>query len=534
MTTRMTYGNEARRLLKLGIDQLADTLKPTLGPRGRSVILQGQGRYPTITNDGAQIAKAIEIPQLEENMGSRLIRDAAYKTNAVVGDGTTTSVVLAQTMLHECMRCIAAGGNVRSLQRGMAYASELAVSKIKNISVSAESRECIEAVATVSSGSEEIGRMVAEVFHKVGKDTLIMVEESRTADTWVETTEGTQFENGYMSPYMVTDKQRLDAILQDPYILVSDKKIGNIRELVPILEQVKKAQGTLLILADDIKSEALSALVHNIAQGAISCVCVKTPGVGDRRREMALDVAIMTGGQVVSAEQGTRFEDITLDMLGRARMVRVTKDSTLIMGSRGKQEEIQKRIKQIESLMQADSVTPYVKGKLEERIAHLAGGVGIIKIGAATGPEMKEKKKRTEKAIHAVRAALDGGVVPGGGIAYIRALKATKEQAQALQGDECVGFGIVIAALQKPLLQIAENAGLHGDPIIANVLESNHSFYGFDVVKGIYTDMMTAGILDPATVCCNALESAVSVASVFLTSEVLTSGCLIDPPPPMF
>ena len=513
MAKNLVYGAEARKALQTGVDKLADTVKITLGPKGRNVVLDKKFGTPLITNDGVTIAKEIELADPAENMGAQLIREVATKTNDVAGDGTTSATVLAQAIIREGLKNLAAGANPMVLRRGIAKATEAAVSEIKTASQPV-------------SGTKEI----AEAMEVVGKDGVITVEESKTAQTYSEVVEGMQFDRGYVSPYMVTDSEKMEAVIDDAYILITDKKISNIQEILPLLEQIVKAGKKLVIIADEVEGEALATILLNKLRGTFTCVCVKAPAFGDRRKETMQDIAVLTGGQVVSGDYGMELKDATFDMLGRARQVKVSKENTIIVGGAGTKEAIADRVAQIKNQYEV-STSVYDREKLMERLARLSGGVAVIKVGAATEAEMKEKKLRVEDALNATKAAVEEGIVAGGGTAYVQAGIAAEKVVTELEGDEKTGAAIVAKALQAPLMQIAANAGLEGAVILNQVRGSEIPGYGFDAAKEEYCDMIAAGIVDPTKVCRSALENAASVASTVLTTEAMVVS-IPEPPAP--
>ena len=530
MAKNLVYGAEARKALQTGVDKLADTVKITLGPKGRNVVLDKKFGTPLITNDGVTIAKEIELADPAENMGAQLIREVATKTNDVAGDGTTSATVLAQAIIREGLRNLAAGANPMVLRRGIAKATEAAVSEIKTASQPVSGTKDIARVGTISSGDEQIGALIAEAMEKVGQNGVITVEESKTAQTYSEVVEGMQFDRGYVSPYMVTDSEKMEAVIDDAYILITDKKISNIQEILPLLEQIVKAGRKLLIIAEDVEGEALATIVLNKLRGTFTCVCVKAPGFGDRRKEMLQDIAILTGGTVVSSDLGMELKDADLSVLGQAHQVKVTKENTTIVDGAGSSADIKARTAQIEHQISV-STSEYDKEKLQERLAKLSGGVAVIKVGAATETEMKEKKLRIEDALNATRAAVAEGIVAGGGTAYVVASKAADKLVATLSGDEKTGAAIVARALKAPIMQIAANAGLEGAVILNNVYNSRKANYGFDAANDKYGDMIELGIVDPTKVCRSALENAASVASMVLTTESLVADIPEKNPP---
>ena len=530
MAKQIVYGEEARKALLSGIDQLANTVKVTMGPKGRNVVLGKKFGSPLITNDGVTIAKDIELEDAFENMGAQLIREVATKTNDVAGDGTTSATVLAQAIIREGLKNLAAGANPMVLRRGIAKAAEAAVSEIKTASQPVSGTKDIARVGTISSGDEQIGTLIAEAMEKVGQNGVITVEESKTAQTYSEVVEGMQFDRGYVSPYMVTDSEKMEAVIDDAYILITDKKISNIQEILPLLEQIVKAGKKLVIIADEVEGEALATILLNKLRGTFTCVCVKAPAFGDRRKETMQDIAVLTGGQVVSGDYGMELKDATFDMLGRARQVKVSKENTIIVGGAGTKEAIADRVAQIKNQYEV-STSDYDREKLMERLARLSGGVAVIKVGAATEAEMKEKKLRVEDALNATKAAVEEGIVAGGGTAYVQAGIAAEKVVTELEGDEKTGAAIVAKALQAPLMQIAANAGLEGAVILNQVRGSEIPGYGFDAAKEEYCDMIAAGIVDPTKVCRSALENAASVASTVLTTEAMVVS-IPEPPAP--
>ena len=530
MAKNLVYGAEARKALQTGVDKLADTVKITLGPKGRNVVLDKKFGTPLITNDGVTIAKEIELADPAENMGAQLIREVATKTNDVAGDGTTSATVLAQAIIREGLKNLAAGANPMVLRRGIAKATEAAVSEIKTASQPVNGTKDIARVGTISSGDEQIGILIAEAMEKVGQNGVITVEESKTAQTYSEVVEGMQFDRGYVSPYMVTDSEKMEAVIDDAYILITDKKISNIQEILPLLEQIVKAGKKLVIIADEVEGEALATILLNKLRGTFTCVCVKAPAFGDRRKETMQDIAVLTGGQVVSGDYGMELKDATFDMLGRARQVKVSKENTIIVDGFGTKEAIADRAAQIKNQYEV-STSDYDREKLMERLARLSGGVAVIKVGAATEAEMKEKKLRVEDALNATKAAVEEGIVAGGGTAYVQAGLAAEKVVTELEGDEKTGAAIIAKALQAPLMQIAANAGLEGAVILNQVRGSEIPGYGFDAAKEEYCDMIAAGIVDPTKVCRSALENAASVAATVLTTEAMVVN-IPEPPAP--
>ena len=528
MAKELKYGDEARESLKIGVDKLANTVRVTLGPKGRNVVLDKQYGSPLITNDGVTIAKEIELEDAFENMGAQLIREVASKTNDVAGDGTTTATVLAQAMVSEGMKNLAAGANPIVLRKGMKKATDATVKAIAEMSQKVSGKEQIAKVAEVSSGDEEVGKMVADAMEKVSRDGVITIEESKTMLTELDLVEGMQFDRGYISAYFATDTEKMEAQLDDPYILIYDKKISNIQDLLPLLEQIVQSGKKLMIIAEDIEGEALTTLILNKLRGTFSVVGVKAPGYGDRRKDMLQDIAILTGGTVISEEVGLDLKSATIDMLGQAKSVKVTKENTIIVDGLGDKDAIAQRGAQIKSQIE-ETKSSFDKEKLQERLAKLAGGVAVIRVGAATETEMKEAKLRMEDALNATRAAVEEGIIFGGGSAYIHAAKKVAEQMKDLQGDEATGAQIVLKALESPLYFIAENAGLPGAVVVNKVKEAEEGI-GFDAYKEVYVNMIEAGIVDPAKVTRSALQNATSVASSLLTTEA-TVGTIKEPAP---
>ena len=528
MAKEIKYGSEARTALEKGVNQLADTVKVTLGPKGRNVVLDKSFGAPLITNDGVTIAKEIELEDGFENMGAQLIREVASKTNDVAGDGTTTATVLAQAMVHEGMKNLEAGANPIVLRKGMKKATDNAVEAIRAMSSKVNGKEQIARVAAVSSGDEEVGQMVADAMEKVSNDGVITIEESKTMQTELDLVEGMQFDRGYISAYMATDMEKMEAILDDPYILITDKKISNIQDILPVLEQIVQSGARLLIIAEDIEGEALTTLIVNKLRGTFNVVAVKAPGYGDRRKEMLQDIAILTGGQVISEELGFDLKETTMDQLGRAKSVKVQKENTVIVDGCGDKKAIEDRIAQIKKAIE-ETTSEFYKEKLQERLAKLAGGVAVIRVGAATETEMKEAKLRMEDALNATRAAVEEGIIAGGGSAYIHASKEVAKLTEELEGDEKTGAKIILKALEAPLHQIAANAGLEGAVIVNKVRESDPGV-GFDAYAEEYVDMVSKGILDPAKVTRSALQNATSVASTLLTTESVVATIKEDVP----
>ena len=528
MAKEIKYGSEARAALERGVNQLADTVKVTLGPKGRNVVLDKSFGAPLITNDGVTIAKEIELEVGFENMGAQLIREVAAKTNDVAGDGTTTATVLAQAMVHEGMKNLEAGANPIVLRKGMKKATDKAVEAIREMSSKVNGKEQIARVAAVSSGDDKVGQMVADAMEKVSNDGVITIEESKTMQTELDLVEGMQFDRGYISAYMATDMEKMEAVLDDPYILITDKKISNIQEILPVLEQIVQSGARLLIIAEDIEGEALTTLIVNKLRGTFNVVAVKAPGYGDRRKEMLQDIAILTGGQVISEELGFDLKETTMDQLGRAKSVKVQKENTVIVDGCGDKNAIADRVGQIKKVIE-ETTSDFDREKLQERLAKLAGGVAVIRVGAATETEMKEAKLRMEDALNATRAAVEEGIIGGGGSAYIHVSKKVKEFAETLEGDEKTGAKIILKALEAPLAQIAKNAGLEGAVIVNKVRESEVGT-GFDAYNETYVDMVEKGILDPAKVTRSALQNATSVASTLLTTESVVSTIKEDTP----
>ncbi|MDD5847489.1 MAG: chaperonin GroEL [Lachnospiraceae bacterium] len=521
MAKELKHGDDARNALAAGMNKLADTVKITLGPKGRNVVLDKSYGAPTITNDGVTIAKEIELKDGFENMGAQLVRQVAEKTNDVAGDGTTTATVLAQAMINEGMKNLAAGANPMVLRKGMKKATDAAVESIKKMSTPVTGKNHIEKIATVSSGSEEVGKMIADAMEKVSKDGVITIEESKTMQNELELVEGMQFDRGYVSAYMATDTEKMEANMEDPLILITDKKISNIQDLLPLLDSVVKMGRQLLIIADDVDGEALTTLIVNKLRGTLNVVAVKAPGYGDRRKDMLQDIAILTGGQVASSDVGIELKDVTVDMLGHCKSVKVGKEKTVIVGGEGDKKAIADRVAQIKAQI-AETKSDFDKEKLQERLAKLAGGVAVIRVGAATETEMKEEKYRMEDALNATRAAVEEGVIFGGGSAYIHAIKDVKKATENLEGDEKTGANIVLKALEAPLFNIAVNAGVDGSVVVNKVKESEVGV-GYDAYNEEYVNMIDAGIIDPAKVTRSALQNATSVASSFLTTEAAVS-----------
>ena len=518
MAKEILYGIEARSALSRGVDKLADTVKITLGPKGRNVVLDKKYGSPLITNDGVTIAKEIELENEAENMGAQLIKEVATKTNDAAGDGTTTATLLAQAFVREGMKNVTAGANPMVLRKGIKKAVDKAVEALVACSKKVSGSEDIARVGTISAGDEVIGQLIADAMEKVTADGVITVEESKSADTYSEVVEGMQFDRGYLSPYMATDMDKMEAVLDDALILITDKKISNIQEVLPVLEQVVQAGRKLMIIAEDVEGEALTTLVLNKLRGTFVCVAVKAPGFGDRRKEMLRDIAILTGGEVISSEIGLELKDATLEMLGRARQIKVNKENTIIVGGAGNPDEIKARIAQIKMAIES-TTSDFDREKLQERLAKLSGGVAVIKVGAATEAEMKEKKLRIEDALNATRAAVEEGIVAGGGTAYLNVIPEVAKLVDTVEGDEKTGVRIVLKALEEPVRQIAANAGFDGAVIVNEIMRSGKIGYGFDAYNEVYCDMMSAGIVDPTKVTRSALQNASSIASVILTTE---------------
>jgi len=517
MAKEIKYGADARAALETGVDKLANTVRVTLGPKGRNVVLDKQFGTPLITNDGVTIAKEIELEDAFENMGAQLVKEVATKTNDVAGDGTTTATVLAQSMIHEGMKNLAAGANPIELRKGMKKAAQIAVDAIASMSSHVTGKHQMARVAAISAGDEEVGNMVADAMEKVSNDGVITIEESKTMQTELDLVEGMQFDRGYVSAYMSTDMEKMEAVLEDPYILITDKKISNIQEILPLLEQIVQSGKKLLVIAEDVEGEALTTLIVNKLRGTFQVVAVKAPGYGDRRKAMLEDIAILTGGQVISEELGLELKDTTIEQLGRAKSVKVQKENTVIVDGMGEKAEIEARIGQIKAMIE-ETTSDFDKEKLQERLAKLAGGVAVIRVGAATETEMKEAKLRMEDALNATRAAVEEGIVAGGGSAYIHASKDVAKMLETLEGDVKTGAAVILKALESPLYHIVANAGLEG-AVIINKVKDSAAGVGFDAYKEEYVDMVEAGILDPAKVTRSALQNATSVAATFLTTE---------------
>ena len=530
MAKELVYGEDARRKLQAGVDKLANTVKITLGPKGRNVLINKSYGAPLITNDGVTIAKEIELEDPFENMGAQLIKEVSTKTNDVAGDGTTSATVLAQAMINEGLKNLAAGANPMTMKRGIKKATDAAVEAIRANSQPVSGSGDIARVGAISSGDDVIGTLIAEAMEKVSQNGVITIEESKTADTYSEVVEGMQFDRGYLSPYMATDTEKMEAVLEDALILITDKKVTNIQEILPLLEQIVKAGRKLLIIAEDVEGEALATIILNKLRGTFTCVCVKAPGFGDRRKEMLQDIAVLTGGQVISSDLGMELKDAQIEMLGQARQVKVTKENTVIVDGAGEAADIKARIAQINAQIET-TTSEYDKEKLQERLAKLSGGVAVIKVGAATETEMKEKKLRIEDALNATRAAVEEGIVAGGGTAYVAAAKAADALVATLDGDEKTGASIIAKALRAPIMQIAANAGLEGAVILDKVYGSEEASYGFDAAAEQYGNMIQLGIIDPTKVCRSALENASSVASMVLTTESLVTDIPTPPAP---
>ena len=518
MAKEILYGIEARNALVRGVDKLADTVKITLGPKGRNVVLDKKYGSPLITNDGVTIAKEIELEDEAENMGASLVKEVATKTNDAAGDGTTTATLLAQAFVREGMKNVTAGANPMVLRKGMKKAVDAAVASLVNNSKKVNGKEDITRVGTISAGDEVIGELIADAMEKVTADGVFTVEESKTAETYSEVVEGMQFDRGYLSPYMVTDTDKMEAVIDDALVLITDKKISNIQEILPLLEQLVQSGKKLLIIAEDVEGEALTTLVLNKLRGTFTCVAVKAPGFGDRRKEMLQDIAILTGGEVISSELGLELKDVEVSQLGQARQVKVTKENTIIVGGHGDSDAIKARVSQIRSAIET-TTSDFDREKLQERLAKLAGGVAVIKVGAATEAEMKEKKLRIEDALNATRAAVEEGIVPGGGTAYLNVIADVAKVLDTVEGDEKTGVKIVLKALEEPVRQIAANAGFDGGVVVDKIMSSGKMGYGFDAYKEVYVDMVSAGIVDPTKVTRSALQNAASIASVILTTE---------------
>ena len=528
MAKIICYGEEARHALERGVNQLADTVKITMGPKGRNVVLAKKFGAPLITNDGVTIAKEIELDDPFENMGAQLVKEVSTKTNDVAGDGTTTATLLAQAIIREGLKNLAAGANPMVMKKGIAKATSAAVEAIKANSKKVNGTEDIARVGAVSSSDETIGKLIAEAMEKVSHDGVITVEESKTAETYSEVVEGMQFDRGYITPYMVTDTEKMEAVLDDALILITDKKISNIQELLPVLEQVVQSGKKLLVIAEDVEGDALSTLIVNKLRGTLNVVCVKAPGFGDRRKEMLEDIAVLTGGTVISSDMGYELKEATMDMLGKARQVKISKENTIIVDGAGSADAIKGRVNQIKNQIET-TTSDYDKEKLQERLAKMAGGVAIIRVGAATEVEMKEKKLRIEDALNATRAAVEEGIVAGGGTAYVNAVAAVEKLVSEVEGDEKTGVRIIAKALTEPVKQIATNAGIDGSVVLEKIRESGKTGYGFDAYNEVYVDMISAGIVDPTKVTRSALENAASISATLLTTEALVAD---KPQPP--
>ncbi len=530
MAKQIKYGDEARKALETGVNVVADTVKITLGPKGRNVVLDKKYGAPLITNDGVTIAKEIELEDPFENMGAQLVKEVSTKTNDVAGDGTTTAVVLAQAIVKEGLKNLAAGANPMILKRGIARAVDTAVTKIQSISKPVENKLAIQQVASISAGDENIGALIANAMEIVGKDGVITVEEGKTMATELTTVEGMQFDRGYASAYMVTNTEKMEAVLDNPYILITDKKISSLQEILPVIEPIAQQGARLLIIAEDVEGDALAALIVNKLKGVLNCVAVKAPGFGDRRKAMLEDIAILTGGTVISSDLGYEFKDVTTDMLGRAAQVKVDKDNTTIIDGAGGAEDIKARVASIKAQI-SETSSDYDREKLQERLAKLAGGVAVINVGAATEVEMKEKKLRIEDALAATRAAVEEGIVPGGGVALLSTIPELKKLVSTLHCDEKTGASIVMRAIEEPVRQIARNAGFDGSVVVSNILKVKKANYGFDALKNQYTDMVASGIIDPTKVSRSVLQNAASVAATLLTTESIVTDIPTPPAP---
>ncbi|MDE6373337.1 MAG: chaperonin GroEL [Clostridia bacterium] len=531
MAKQIKYGDEARKLLENGVNVIADTVKITLGPKGRNVVLDKKYGAPLITNDGVTIAKEIELEDPFENMGAQLVKEVSTKTNDVAGDGTTTAMVLAQAIIREGLKNLAAGANPIILKKGISSAVETAVEKIKSISKPVESKLAISQVASISAGDDKIGELIANAMEIVGKDGVITVEEGKSMTTELTTVDGMQFDRGYASAYMVTNTEKMEAVLDAPYILITDKKISALQEILPVIEPIAQQGARLLIIAEDVEGDALAALIVNKLKGVLNCVAVKAPGFGDRRKSMLEDIAILTGGTVISSDLGYEFKDVTLDMLGRAAQVKVDKDNTTIIDGRGDAEAIKARVSSIKAQI-AETTSEYDREKLQERLAKLAGGVAVINVGAATEVEMKEKKLRIEDALAATRAAVEEGIVPGGGVALLSATPELNRLVKTLSGDERTGASIVLKAIEEPIRQIAINAGVDGSVIVNTIKNSKKPNFGYDALKNEYTDMVASGIIDPTKVSRSVLQNAASVAATLLTTESIVTDIPTPPAAP--
>ena len=532
MAKQIKYGDEARKLLENGVNIVADTVKITLGPKGRNVVLDKKFGAPLITNDGVTIAKEIELEDPFENMGAQLVKEVSTKTNDVAGDGTTTAVVLAQAIVKEGLKNLAAGANPMILKKGISSAVDTAVAKIQSISKPVENKLAISQVASISAGDEKIGELIANAMEIVGKDGVITVEEGKTMATELTTVEGMQFDRGYASAYMVTNTEKMEAVLDNPYILITDKKVSSLQEILPVIEPIAQQGARLLIIAEDVEGDALAALIVNKLKGVLNCVAVKAPGFGDRRKAMLEDIAVLTGGTVISSDLSYEFKDVTPDMLGRAAQVKVDKDNTTIIDGAGSADDIKSRVASIKAQI-AETTSDYDREKLQERLAKLAGGVAVINVGAATEVEMKEKKLRIEDALAATRAAVEEGIVPGGGVALLSTIPELKKLVASLQGDEKTGAAIVMRAIEEPVRQIAKNAGFDGSVVVNNILKAKKVNFGFDALKNRYTDMVESGIIDPTKVSRSVLQNAASVAATLLTTESIVTDIPTPPAPPM-
>ena len=530
MAKQIKYGDEARKALENGVNVIADTVKITLGPKGRNVVLDKKYGAPLITNDGVTIAKEIELEDPFENMGAQLVKEVSTKTNDVAGDGTTTAMVLAQAIIREGLKNLAAGANPITLKKGIATAVDTAVEKIKSISKPVENKLAISQVASISAGDEKIGELIANAMEIVGKDGVITVEEGKSMSTELTTVDGMQFDRGYASAYMVTNTEKMEAVLDNPYILITDKKISALQEILPVIEPIAQQGARLLIIAEDVEGDALAALIVNKLKGVLNCVAVKAPGFGDRRKAMLEDIAILTGGTVISSDLGYEFKDVTLDMLGRAAQVKVDKDNTTVIDGRGAAEDIKARVGSIKAQI-AETTSDYDREKLQERLAKLAGGVAVINVGAATEVEMKEKKLRIEDALAATRAAVEEGIVPGGGVALLSTANELTKLVKSLSGDEKTGASIVLKAIEEPIRQIAVNAGLDGSVIVSTIKSSKKANFGYDALKNRYTDMVASGIIDPTKVARSVLQNAASVAATLLTTESIVTDIPTPPAP---
>ncbi len=531
MAKQIKYGDDARKALEAGVNVLADTVKITLGPKGRNVVLDKKFGAPLITNDGVTIAKEIELPDPFENMGAQLVKEVSTKTNDVAGDGTTTAVLLAQAIIREGLKNLAAGANPIILRKGIDKAVDAAVAQLKSISKTVDGKKAISQVAAISAGDETVGELIAKAMEIVGKDGVITVEEGKSMTTELTTVEGMQFDRGYASAYMVTNTDKMEAVLDSPYILITDKKISNLQEILPIVEPLAQQGARLLIIAEDVEGDALAALIVNKLKGVFNCVAVKAPGFGDRRKEMLQDIAVLTGGTVITSDLGYDFKDVTPDMLGRANQVKVDKDNTTIIDGAGDKEAIKARVGTIKAQIEV-TTSDYDKEKLQERLAKLAGGVAVINVGAATEVEMKEKKLRIDDALAATRAAVEEGYVPGGGSALLSCVPVLKKLVATLSGDEKTGASIILKACEEPVRQIAANAGLDGSVIVDKILSKKQANYGFDALKNVYTDMVESGIIDPTKVTRSVLQNAASVASTLLTTESIVTDIPTPPAPP--